>query len=375
MKPRGLALLLFFFLLMPPGLLAPRARAQDQDKSSSQPNTVPNNAPAEAPKTDEQKTEAPPKADQPAIGQQGTDQAGADQPASAKDLQPKLDLTPDANGKLSQEQMQQLLRVVATKDEENDKRLRDYTYVERDVQNKLDGEGQTKSTEIKTFEVLEIYGEQVQRLIEKDDKPVDAKEAAKEDEKIQKIIDKRKNESDEERKKREEKEEKDREEDRKFEHEVADAFNFTLTGTEQVGGRDAWVIAGEPRPGYQPHTTGAKILTKFHGRVWIDKDDLQLAKMDIEAIDTVSIGGILARIHKGTHVTYEQTRVNEEVWLPKHVAFKVDARVALFKGYKLDGDQTFRDYKKFRTSARMIGVVGAAPQQNETQQEQKPQQK
>jgi hypothetical protein len=268
----------------------------------------------------------------------------------------KLDLTPDADGKLSQEQMQQLLRVVTDKDAENDKRLRDYTYVERNVENKLDGSGQTKSTEIKTYDVLEIYGEQVQRLIEKDDKPLDAKEAGKEEEKIQKIIDKRKNESEDERKKREQREEKDREDSRKFVHEIADAYNFKLIGTELVDGREAWVIDGEPRPGFEPHMKDAKFLSKFHGRVWIDKDDLQLSKMDVEAIDTVSIGWVLARIHKGTRVTLEQTRVNDEVWLPKHVTFKVDVRVALVKGYKLDGEQTFRDYKKFRTSAKIVGV-------------------
>jgi hypothetical protein len=267
-----------------------------------------------------------------------------------------LNLTPDANGKLSQEQMQQLLRVVADKDDQNDKRLRDYTYIERDVQHNLDGDGKVKSTEVKTYEVLEVYGEQVRRLIEKDDKPLDGKEAAKEEEKIQKIIDKRKNESDEDRKKRAEKEEKEREDDRKFVHEIADAYNFTLVGTEVIDGREAWVIAGEPRPGYEPHMKDAKFLPKFHGRVWIDKGDLQLSKMDIEAIDTVSVGWVLARIHKGTRVTLETTRVNDEVWLPRHVTFKVDARVALFKGYNIDGEQTFRDYKKFRTSTRIVGI-------------------
>src|ERR1700722_3873113 len=130
--------------------------------------------------------------------------------------QPAPDLTPDANGKLSQEQMRQLLRIVAERDLENDKRLHDYTYIEREVEHKLDGKGETKSTEVRTSEVLEVYGEQVQRLIEKDDKPLDAKEAAKEEEKIQKIIDKRKNESAEDRRKREEKEEKDREDSRKL---------------------------------------------------------------------------------------------------------------------------------------------------------------
>ncbi len=276
------------------------------------------------------------------------------QPASSA-APPKLDLTPDADGKLSQEQMQQLFRVVAEKDQQNQKLEREYTYLERDVDHKLDGKGQAKSTEVKTYEVLEIYGEQVQRLIKKDDKPLDAKDAAKEEEKIQKIIDKRKNESDADRKKHEEKQEKEREDDRKFVTEVADAYNFTLVGPEKLDGRDAWVIDAEPRPGFEPHMKDAKFLPKFHGRVWIDQSDLQLAKLDIEAIDTVSVGWVLARIHKGTRVMLEQTRVNDEVWLPEHVTFKLDARVALFKGYLMDGEQTYSDYKKFRTSAKIVG--------------------
>jgi hypothetical protein len=266
------------------------------------------------------------------------------------------DLTPDATGKLSQEQMQKLFRVVGDKDIENQKRERDYTYVERAVQNNLDGQGNKKSTEIKTYEILEIYGEQVQRLIQKDDKPLDQKDAAKEEEKIQKIIDKRKKESEEDRKKREEKEVKQREEDRKFVREIADAYDFKLVGTEVVGGREAWVIDGEPRPGFVPHMKESKFLSKFRGRVWIDKDDLQLSKMDVETLDTVSVGFVLARIHKGTRFTLEQTRVNEEVWLPKQVKYKFNARLGLVKGYNVDGEQAYRDYQKFRTSSKIVGI-------------------
>ena len=277
-------------------------------------------------------------------------------PASQETPSPSPDLTVGVDGKLSPEQMRQLLRVVADKDIENDKRLRDYTYIDRETQNNLDGKGKTKSTEVKTYEILEIYGAQVQRLIEKDDKPLDAKDAAKEEEKIQKIIDKRKNESEEDRKKREEEEVKEREDNRKFVREVADAYDFKLVGSEEIGGRDAWVIDGEPHPGYEPQMKDAKFLPKFHGRVWIDKSDLQLARMDVEAIDTVSVGWVLARIHKGSRFMLEQTRVNDEVWLPRHVTFKFDARVALFKGYNVDGDQEYRDYKKFRSSAKIVGM-------------------
>src|SRR5690242_13736660 len=52
---------------------------------------------------------------------------------------PPLDLTPDANGTLSQEQMRALTRVVAQNYRDNYKKLRDYTYIDREVTRKLDG--------------------------------------------------------------------------------------------------------------------------------------------------------------------------------------------------------------------------------------------
>jgi hypothetical protein len=288
---------------------------------------------------------------------------GQDQstPATPQAVASQLDLKPDAEGKLSQQQMQQLLRVVAEKDLENDKRLRDYTYVERDVEHRLDGKGQVKSTEVKTYDVMEIYGEQVQRLTEKDDKPLSEKDAAKEEEKIQKVIDKRKNESEGDRKKREQKEEKDLEDGRKFVREVADAYDFKLVGTESVGGREAWVIDGEPRPGFEPHMKESKFLSKFRGRVWIDKNDLQLARMDVECLDTISWGLFLARFHKGSRFMLEQTRINDEVWLPLHVTAKIDVRLALLKNFDVDLEQTYHDYKKFRATAKIVSVGDVQP--------------
>jgi hypothetical protein len=282
-------------------------------------------------------------------------QGSASAPAAATQAAPP-DLIPDADGKLSQAQMQQLLRVVADKDMQNEKLLRNYTYVEREVNNRVDGKGQTKSTEERAYDIVEIYGEPVQRLTQKDGKPLPEKEAAKEDDKIQKIIDKRKNESESDRKKREEREEKERENDRAFVRDVADAYNFTLMGTELLNGREAWVIDGQPRSGFIPHAKDAKYLSKFHGRVWIDKNDLQLAKLDVECLDTISWGLFLARFHKGSRFMLEQTRVNDEAWLPLHVTAKVDARLALFKSVDVDIEQTYSDYKKFRVTTKIVGI-------------------
>lgn len=270
---------------------------------------------------------------------------------------PAFALKPDSNGVIPQAQMQELFRIVADKDLENDKRQRDYTYTVRSVEKQLDGKGQVKKTEIKTFDVMDIDGEQVNRLIEKDDKPLSEKDAAKEGARVQKIIDKRKNESEGDRRKREEKEEKEREDGRKFVKEIADAYTFKLLGTEAVGGRDAWVIEAEPRPDFVPKMKESKFLAKFHGRMWVDEKDLQLSKLDAEAIDTVSVGWVLARIHKGAHFMLEQTRVNDEVWLPRQLSFNIDARIALLKGFRVEGEQSFSDYKKFRTSSKILGYA------------------
>ncbi len=266
---------------------------------------------------------------------------------------PPIELKADSSGAVPAEQIRALLERAEEKDLENDKRARDYTYVERVERHELGGDGAAKKTETRTSEVLQIYGEDVERLIAKDDKPLPAGEAKKEDEKIQKLIDRRNGESEEARRKRLEKEEKNRAEDRKFVLEVADAFNFRLVGSEMINGRDTWVFDAEPRSGYEPKHREAKMLAKVHGRIWIDKAEDEWVKLDITAIDTISFGLVLARIHKGTHLILEMTRVNDEIWLPKRVQLHVDARVALFKSYDDDVEQTYRDYKKFHASTKI----------------------
>lgn len=281
---------------------------------------------------------------------------GASKTASRPDLTPD-DLTPDEHGMLSQEQMRALTRVVAQNYRDNYKKVRDYTFVRDEVEQKLDRSGEVKSTEKRTYEIMALYGEPVERLIEKDGKPLNEKDAAKEEERIQKITAKRRDESDEDRRKRETEIEKQRQKSREFLAEVADAYNFQMLGSETLNGHECWVINGEPRPEYQPKSKDAQILPKFHGRLWIDKAELQLVKMDLEAIDTVSFGWVLARMHKGTRLVYEQTRVNDEVWLPQHFEFKLDMRIALFKNELVQNAGTFRDYRKFRASARIVGQV------------------
>jgi len=69
------------------------------------------------------------------------------------------------NVRARQEQMQRgscPSRNVADKDTENDKRLRDYTTLNMKKNPQADGKGQVKSTEAKTYEVMELSASSVQ---------------------------------------------------------------------------------------------------------------------------------------------------------------------------------------------------------------------
>jgi hypothetical protein len=257
----------------------------------------------------------------------------------------------------------EIIRRVAAHEEENEKKKRDYTYEEKVLEKKLDGHGDVKSNETSGFDVMVLYGEHVERQVSKDDKPLPPKDAAKEEEKIDKLIAKYKNETEDQRAKRLEKAEKSRREGRDFVKEIADAFNFTMLPPETVDGRALYVIQGEPKPGYEPQSKNGKFLTKFRGEIWIDQNEYQWVKADLETIDTISFGWFVARLHKGTHLYIEQTRVNDEVWLPKLVRLNLGARVALFKDLNYDVTQTYSDYKKFgaQTKIMTIGDVTEKP--------------
>lgn len=250
----------------------------------------------------------------------------------------------------------EIVRRALQHDDANDHRARDYTFIQEQVVRELDGDGKVKKTHTQTSEVMTIYDRTVERVIERDGKPLDAKAQAKQEEKINKIIRERESETAAQKQERLAKYDKQRAEGRAFVGEVADAYNFTMADEEPIDGHQAFVIDAEPRADFHPKTPNGKWLPKFRGRIWIDKSELQVVKLQAEATDTVSFGWFLARIGRGSGLTLEQTRVNDEVWLPRHFAVKVGGRALLFKKFNVDIDVTFRDYKKFRSDTKILSV-------------------
>lgn len=269
--------------------------------------------------------------------------------AAAQETQPVLSTCP-APGSDPRE----VVRRAAENDELNDKRARDYTYTEHQVEQKLDRHDRVTSTSTETHEIMILDGEDIERLVARDDKPLPPHDAEKEDERINKWFEKRKNESPDAKKDRLEKEEKDREQTREFEREIADAYYFKILPDETIDGRAAYVLDAEPRPDFKPKTREAKILPKFQFRAWVDKDECQLIKIDASVIDTVSVGLFVARLNPGSRFVLEQTRVNDEVWLASHIDLRLQARVLLVKGFNEKFEFDYSGYRKFRTNIQIV---------------------
>jgi len=240
---------------------------------------------------------------------------------------------------------------------------RNYTCQQREVEKHLDSHGNLKSVEVRTWDITMLYGEPYSRLIKKNDQPLSEKDEKKEEEKQDKFIAERKSESEDQRHKREAKQKKEREEGRAFLRDVENAYDFRIVGDEKVDGRPAWVLEATPRKDFKPTQPHADILPKLKGRVWIDKQDYDWVKAEAEAIDTISFGWFLARVHKGSHFSFEQTRLNNEVWLLRRFYIDASARVLLFKNMGIEQEDTFSNYKKFTTGTKILpGVREVEPE-------------
>ena len=226
--------------------------------------------------------------------------------------------------------------------------VRNYTFVERIEELRLDSQGRKTSTESRTYETTILSGIPYRRLLQRNDRRLSAQEETKEQEKLAQALAERESESEAQKKGRLSGYEKRQARERAYLREIPDAFDFRLLGEEERQGRAVHVIDAVPRPGYQPRDARAKALPRLRAKFWIDKSDLQWMRIEAEVMETISIWLFLARLGTGSRLEFEQSRINDEVWLPQIVRASGAVRIGLLK--KLQGGVTiaYKDYRKFQ---------------------------
>jgi hypothetical protein len=234
----------------------------------------------------------------------------------------------------------------------DEERQSGYMFIEKRVEQRLDGAGRTTSESVSVFEVYPgLPGQdRYRRLIEEHGKPVPPETLASNDRKRQQEVESyaQKIATSSGRQKETQQLVKDRQQYQSAIDELFRLYDIRLVKREPLEGHDTIVATLTPRPGVKPQTDDGQMMRHFKARAWVSESDFELVRVEIEALDDLSIGwGLLARVHKGTMATYQRRKVNNEVWLPEQATWTASARVLLVKPLRLRGVADYSGYRKF----------------------------
>jgi hypothetical protein len=250
----------------------------------------------------------------------------------------------------------EIMRRALAEDAASTALARNYTYLEHQEFRTMDG-GKAKVRESNTYDVTLLEGSPYRRQVAHNEKPLSPKEQSKEEQRLRQSIEDRRHETAEQKQQRLAEWRRRDEKQHEPLHEIPDAFNLRMAPSENVEGHDVYVIDGTPKPGYQPKSKNAFFLPKVKGRFWITKQGYQCVRVEFVTLDTISWGGIVARVAKGTRLRIDLTRVNDEVWMLKRILLTGSARVMLIKGYTGELDLTYSGFKKFSAESHVVSMA------------------
>lgn len=230
----------------------------------------------------------------------------------------------------------------------------DYTWVGRSHERHFDAHDRVTSDHREAWEMLVLDGLPFSRMLERDGKPLPPAEQQKEKQKLDRETAKLAAQSPEQKQRRAAAFEKSRRRERAFLLEIPDAFELRLEGSDTIDGQPVWVVSGTPKPGYHAKTREGAALSKIRGKMWIEKAGYQWVRIEAETIDTISFGVFLARLAPGAKLVLEQTRIDDQLWLPKREYMIGKGRIALVKRVAEDDEITWSDYKKFQVESRIV---------------------
>lgn len=220
--------------------------------------------------------------------------------------------------------------------------MREFAVVRQTERREFDGDGRLKSREHWTQHIDFIDGVRVGWTIERDGKPLSVEERARSQDAARLAASEWKSKTPQERAKILAKAEKETGYLKEFPH----ALVFTALPDETLGGRAAQVWAFKPKPGYKAQSMGGRVYEGVEGKLWLDKEERQLMRLEAEVVRDVTVGGIVAKIEKGTRFSLSQARVEPGCWLPVHQSIRYGARILIVKGVHKAIETRYREWRR-----------------------------
>ncbi len=246
-----------------------------------------------------------------------------------------------------------LMAQVQAHQRELDKVRENYTFREALQTDDLDSNGQVKKTETEESEIFFVNGHHIERLVKKNGKDLGADEQKKEQERVEKEVEKAA-----------------KLDPSKSLHgdelsvksilaimKVSNPRRVSLNGRPTI----AFDFVGDPHA--QTHGFAEDASKKMAGTLWVDEKDREVAKLTVHFDQNFHVaGGLVANIQAGSSFQFEQAKINDELWLPTGGEAHLQARVLLVKGYRQNMRFRDSDFQRFHAEAsQQAGVTVKNP--------------
>ncbi|MGC1299531.1 MAG: hypothetical protein WA869_31270 [Alloacidobacterium sp.] len=216
-----------------------------------------------------------------------------------------------------------------------------YTYHEVVITHELDKNGNIKKNESEENDVFFVNGHEINRKTKKNGKELSADEQKKEQERVQKEVEKASKTPPGQA----------LDKDEVSVSRLLQIMKVSNPRRERMDNRSviAFDFVGDPHA--KTHGMAEDASKKLSGTIWIDENDRQVRRMIAHFDDNFHLGFGLFSVGKGSSFTFDQKLVNNELWLPTDAQAHVIAHAIGILGWRGDIAVTDNDYKKFHTDA------------------------
>jgi hypothetical protein len=134
------------------------------------------------------------------------------------------------------------------------------------------------------------------------------------------------------------------------------AFIFTLVGHEMRGDRSLAKYSMVPNPQFKPASRNATLFTKIRGFIWIDEESSELAKVEGDVSQDISLALFLAKVYKGSHFMQERYEMAPGIWLPTFQQYDFDGRKFLLP-FSVHERTLYTNYRRVGPPKEALEVV------------------
>jgi len=238
---------------------------------------------------------------------------------------------------------------------------KDYIYRSVATEQEVDSQGRVRKTTVTESDHYWLEGVPVRRVVKRNGKDLSPEELARENDRIDKEAAKSR-----ERRDKSDAQGKETDPDGREEITVSRLLSlgvFTNPRRVQLNGRSAIAVDYIGDPKAKTRNRAEDAIRDMVGTAWVDEQDHMLARVEGRFVNAYKIGGgLIVDVKKDTHFTFEQTKVNGEVWLPAHIDAQGAFRALLFDSFNGSIHVAESDYRKFRTSATVLpGLTPVSP--------------